>query len=199
MLNLSEREKAMFPVAVVLLALAAVLRTQPHLSNSTPFFAVAILIGFVMGPQRALLAGVLSALAMLAGDFVIGMHWTMIFVYAGIAMASLLGSLGSTLVLNRRSWFGRILSAFLMCGLASTVFFIISNFGVWLVGVDSGLAMYPMTFAGLVECFTLAIPFFTRSLTADLVYGTVFVAIAARLMVTQSKTAQAAAMESNGR
>ncbi len=187
-LRFSDREKSVLPVVAVLLVLASVFRTQPHLSNTTPFFAVTILVGFVLGSGRAGLAGALSVLAMFAGDLIIGLHWTMMFVYAGIAMAALFGAVGSDFIMKRQSWFGRAFSAFVLSGLASTIFFVITNFGVWLVGIDSGLAMYPMTFAGLGECFTLAIPFFTRSLGADLLFGTVFVLIAARVMAPQSKT-----------
>ena len=188
-LRLTDREKSVLPVVAVLLILAAVFRTQPHLSNTTPFFAVTVLVGFVLGSTRAGLAGALSVLAMFVGDLIIGLHSTMLFVYAGIAMASLFGAVGSDFIMKRQSWLGRAFSAFIVSGLASTIFFIITNFGVWLVGLDSGLAMYPMNFAGLIECFTLAIPFFTRSLGADLLFGTVFVLAAARLLEPQTKTA----------
>lgn len=188
-LQFTDREKSVLPVVAVLLILAAVFRTQPHLSNTTPFFAVTVLVGFVLGSGRPGLAGALSVLAMFAGDLIIGLHSTMLFVYAGIAMASFFGSVGSDFIMKRQSWLSRGFSAFVVSGLASTIFFVITNFGVWLVGIDSGLTMYPMTFAGLIECFTLAIPFFTRSLGADLLFGTVFVLIAARLMVPQTKTA----------
>ncbi len=188
-LQITDREKSVLPVVAVLLVLAAVFRTQPHLSNTTPFFAVTILVGFVLGSSRAGLAGALSVLAMFAGDLIIGLHSTMLFVYAGIAMASLFGAVGSDFIMKRQSRLSRAFSAFVMSGLASTVFFVLTNFGVWLVGLDSGLAMYPMTFAGLIECFAMAIPFFTRSLGADLLFGTGFVLIAARLMVPQTKAA----------
>jgi hypothetical protein len=50
---------------------------------------------------------------------------------------------------------------------SSMLFFFISNFGVWL---NSGL--YPFTFAGLVKCFVLAIPFFGATMLGDLFYST---------------------------
>ncbi|MEO1258179.1 MAG: DUF6580 family putative transport protein [Bacteroidota bacterium] len=50
--------------------------------------------------------------------------------------------------------------------LASLTFFIVTNFIVWL---NSGI--YPRTFAGLGECFTLAIPFFRNTLVGDLVFS----------------------------
>lgn len=50
--------------------------------------------------------------------------------------------------------------------LASIVFFLVTNFMVW---VSSG--MYPPTFEGLVECYTLAVPFFRNTLIGDMVFS----------------------------
>ena len=177
-MNISDREKTTFPIVIALLILAAILRAQPHMANVTPFFAISILAGFVLGRDRAVLSGVLAALAMFVGDLMIELHWSMLFVYAGVAMAALVGSFGSE-ILSKPStgWLKQALGAFVMAGLASTIFFVISNAGVWLVG-----ELYPMTFAGLVQCFVMAIPFFTKSLAADLFFGTAFVFVAARLM-----------------
>jgi hypothetical protein len=46
---------------------------------------------------------------------------------------------------------------------ASTLFFLTSNFSVWAEGRE-----YPMTMAGLLECYYLGIPFFGRTILADL-------------------------------
>ncbi|CAN5618933.1 hypothetical protein BH10BDE1_BH10BDE1_09050 [soil metagenome] len=182
-LNFSDREKSTMPIVLILLLIAAVLRTQPHVANVTPFFAISILVGFLLGPKRAVLAGVLAALAMFAGDLVIGLHWTMAFVYVGMAIAACFGALGSTAILNRKSWLGRIAVAFTVSGLASTTFFVVSNLGVWLVG-----GIYPRTMDGLVSCFVMAIPFFTNSLAADLFFGTAFVTLALRLKTVQNES-----------
>lgn len=54
----------------------------------------------------------------------------------------------------QRSW-GRIAVA----GLGSAVlFFVVSNFGTWALG-----ATYAKTWAGLVECYVMAIPFFRNT------------------------------------
>ena len=45
--------------------------------------------------------------------------------------------------------------------LSSMIFFIVSNFGVWVLG-------YPHTFDGLMLCYTMAIPFFGYSIIGDL-------------------------------
>ena len=52
---------------------------------------------------------------------------------------------------------------------ASTLFFLVTNFGVW-----AGGTMYEMSFAGLVTCFVAAIPFYGYSLAGDLAYTLLF-------------------------
>ena len=53
----------------------------------------------------------------------------------------------------------------------STLFFFISNFGVWLLGCGQG--WYPATMNGLAHCFAAGIPFYRNSLAGDLVYTAV--------------------------
>lgn len=50
----------------------------------------------------------------------------------------------------------------------SIVFFILTNFGVWLTDVD-----YAKTWAGLGECYVKAIPFFRGTVMGDLFYNLV--------------------------
>lgn len=47
---------------------------------------------------------------------------------------------------------------------ASSLFFVISNFGVWLGG------WYPMTGFGLLACYANAIPFFGYTIAGDLIF-----------------------------
>ena len=49
----------------------------------------------------------------------------------------------------------------------SVAFFVVSNFGVWECG-----ALYPRTPAGLLACYTAALPFFPNSLLGDAAYST---------------------------
>ncbi len=48
---------------------------------------------------------------------------------------------------------------------ASVIFFIVSNFFVWMEG-----SMYPLTVEGLVACYVAAIPFFWNTLAGDLFF-----------------------------
>ena len=48
---------------------------------------------------------------------------------------------------------------------ASVLFFVVTNFGVWLTS-----ALYPMTLDGLAQAYVAAIPFFQNSLLGNLVF-----------------------------
>ncbi|MDT8069942.1 MAG: DUF6580 family putative transport protein [Terriglobia bacterium] len=56
--------------------------------------------------------------------------------------------------------------------IASISFFLISNLGVFLAW-----NMYPKTWAGLVECYTLALPFFRNTLVSDMVFALAFFSV----------------------
>jgi len=51
--------------------------------------------------------------------------------------------------------------------LSSGVFFLVSNFGVWLTS-----AMYAKTIGGLLTCYGAAIPFLKYTISGDLVFNT---------------------------
>ena len=76
-----------------------------------------------------------------------------LFVYASFAMITYLG------IQRKRINLPTVLGS-------SVLFFVVSNFGVWLL-------YYPKTLTGFVSCFTLAVPFFTNTLAGDLVYTAV--------------------------
>jgi hypothetical protein len=51
---------------------------------------------------------------------------------------------------------------------ASVVFYLVSNFGVWLQG-----KLYAMTWEGLGACYLAALPFFKNMLAGNAVYALV--------------------------
>ncbi len=51
------------------------------------------------------------------------------------------------------------------CLSAATLFFVMSNLGVWASGT-----LYPLTFNGLIACYVTAIPFFKNTLLSDLFF-----------------------------
>ncbi len=58
----------------------------------------------------------------------------------------------------------------LMLPLASFLFFLISNFGVWLYWYDHNLK-------GLLNCYLLALPFYKNTLLSDVFFGSLFLGL----------------------
>lgn len=64
--------------------------------------------------------------------------------------------------------------------ISAVSFFVVSNFAVWLFGT-----MYDKTFAGLVQCYVMAVPFFRGTLVSDLVFTPVLFSIPFALALLQ--------------
>ncbi len=153
---------ARFVALTALCLLAAHLRLLPHLPNMTPVAALALFGGVYLESARAAFA--LPLAAMLLSDSLLemttgeGYHSLMPFVYGSFALIAALG-------LFLRERFGVL--SLLAAVLASVgLFFLITNFGVWLM---SGL--YPPTAAGLLACYAAALPFLKNQLVGDLLYS----------------------------
>ena len=142
----------LLPICLILIL--SLSRLIPHPSNFTPMLAVGVFSGFYF---RNFLLGVLIVIfSMFLGDLYLGFHGTMFFTYISLAIAVILG------LLIKRLKFTEILFS----GLASSVcFFIITNFGAWLT-----LEMYEKNFAGLLQSYVLAIPFFHNTLISTFLY-----------------------------
>lgn len=162
-----------FLVLVSLIAsaivLSIVLRAFPHIPNMAPIAAIALFSGAYFAKKQW--AFVITFLALFLSDAVLhiqyligvrefaGFYPNMIFVYLGFALVIGIGFLMRSRV-NVLSFIGGTLSG-------SMLFYIVSNFGVWLMGT-----MYSKTFAGLVECYVAAVPFyFYGTLKGDIMYS----------------------------
>ncbi len=147
-----------------LIVLGSVARILPHPPNFTPTGALAFFSGNKIANRLIALAIPLGIL--ITSDLIKGWHATMPFVYGSFAVTVMLGKLFSQ---STRSRFAGLL-------LSSVIFFVVTNFGTWLVD-----GMYPHTLAGLGICYAAAIPFFRNELAATLFYGSAFFALAALL------------------
>lgn len=137
---------------ILLIFAAAMFRLVPHPVNFTPIAAIALAGGVYLDKR---LAFVIPLLAMLLSDLIIGFHETMPFVYISFALISFMG-------LWLRSHIN-IKNTVLTTLTGSILFFVITNFGVWVMGG------YPQTYEGLVACYVAAIPFFRNTLLGDAV------------------------------
>ena len=137
-------------------------RLSPHLANFAPVAALALLSGMVLRNKLALLP---LAITMGVTDVIIGGYQGMEYTWLAFASVVLLG-------MAVRKWKD---SAWLVPVGAlgsSLLFFIISNFGVW---VASG--MYSHTLAGLIQCYVMGLPFFGATLLSDILFISVFTTV----------------------
>lgn len=142
-------------LAIGLLIVGILSRFIIHVPNFTPVISIALFSGVYLKKRHALLLAI-GLMAMT--DILLGLHKVMFFTWGSLILIVLTG----LWVQKHKS-----LKTLIAANLSSAVlFFIITNFGVWLV---SGL--YEPTFQGLGKCFTLAIPFFRNTLASTLVYS----------------------------
>ena len=139
-------------------------RLLPHPDNFTPIVAAALFGGAYFTNLR--LAFIVPLSAMLISDIALefispagGFHDLMFLVYACFA-----GFVGLGILLRKYSTF---YAPPLMATLAATLFFIITNFAVWL-----NSSFYPQTLEGLIACYIAALPFYGNSLAAALFWTT---------------------------
>ncbi len=142
--------------AVGLIFLGVLTRLLPHPPNFTAMLAVAIFAGaFYSKPAQALAVPLLAAIL---SDLLIGWHTGFWSVYLGLVLCTVLGRWMLTHPsLQNVTFTGCV---------AATLFFIWTNFAVWLQG-----DLYPMTALGLWTCYVAAIPFFHYTLLSTLLYG----------------------------
>jgi hypothetical protein len=129
-------------------------RLIPHPWNFTPVLAMGIFSGFYF--KNFILSSFIVVFSMFVGDLFLGFHSTMFFTYTSLIIAVVLG------LLIKKFKFTEIL----FYGVASSVcFFLVTNFGAWLT-----LEMYEKSFAGLLQSYILAIPFFHNTLISTFLY-----------------------------
>lgn len=134
----------------IFLALAAS-RFVPHPPNFTSLIALSFYVPAFLGPNYilALIFGFILT------DLVIGFHSLTIFTWGSVFM---IGYLSKYFIQNI---YFRILGVFS----GVLLFFLISNFGVWIIG------SYGYTFNGLISCYINAIPFLGNTFAATILYS----------------------------
>ena len=141
---------------ILLTFFAAFSRLAPHPPNFTPILSIALFCGISFRSKYIFLIPLFS---MLISDYFIGYHSVIMYVYISLLIIFFIGkylikenSFNSTMVLSLSS---------------AIIFFIISNFGVWIVG-------YPKTISGFVACYVAALPFLSNTLISTLLFSSVF-------------------------
>ena len=151
----------LFLTAVILVA--AITRVFPHIPNFTPIAAMA-LFGGVYYSNKAM-AFIMPLVAMFISDLFLelttgwGFHNTMVYVYVGFILTTMIGFMVKRNVTITSVATGSIVS--------SVVFFIITNFGVWAASNFAG------GLAGLNTTYVMGIPFFAPTLVGDIFFNAI--------------------------
>ena len=157
-----------FSVITMLILLAALSRLFPHPSNFAPIGGMALFGAAYYSRKRwafavPIVATWISDLILnnvVYGEYFDHFVWFYpgaLFTYGAFVLIVLMGS-----AMLKKASIPRVLFSALG---ASVLFFIVSNFGVWL---SSG--MYAPTLEGLTACYVAAIPFFKNTVAGDLCY-----------------------------
>ncbi len=153
-------------ILVLVVLAAAFSRLIPHPTNFTPIGALA-LFGAAYFSNR-FIAFLIPALAIFLSSLVINnvVYQPESFVWfyedfpGQILAFGLITLLGLGLLKQVK-----VKNVLLSSLAASIILFVITNFSAWLT-----TGMYPQTWSGLVQCYTMAIPFFGNTILGDLVY-----------------------------
>ena len=140
---------------VAIIAFMALSRCLPHPPNFTPLAAMSLLSGAFLRDWR--LALIIPLGAMLLSDLYLGLHNSMLFVYAAMASIVIFSRYG----LRRVSLF-RLTSASV---LSAVWFFLLTNFGAWL-----GHETYAPSLNGLMQAYVAGIPFFRNTLLSSVLF-----------------------------
>lgn len=160
------------PALIALIAAIAALRFLPHPENFSPLAAFALVGGFYLGKRHALWVPIV---ALFLSDLILNIqagyaaiHWPRAIDWA---VFLLIGA--AALAVRDRNWKWKLATAFA----APWLFFVVSNFGVWLTGINLAGQPYPKSAAGLIECYTAGLPFLRGTLLGDWGFTALFAAV----------------------
>lgn len=155
-----KKNKIALALVFLLIIFGVMSRFLPHAWNFTPITALALFISAYFGARYFLVA--VPAILFISDLFIGFYQWQiMIAVYGSFMLAGMVGCL-----IKSKKSAGLI---FVSAIGSSLVFFLVTNWAVWQFG-----AMYEHSFAGLIQSYIMALPFFRNSLVGDLFYAGVF-------------------------
>jgi hypothetical protein len=154
-------------IIALLIVLAVITRLMPHPFNFTAIGALALFSGSVIPNKK--FAFLVPVTAMLIGDAIIGFHASMIPVYICFIATVWIGM---TMVKQIN-----VISVPTGSITSSILFFLVTNLPFWYADIS----LYPLTWQGTIESYTMALPFFANQLAGDLFYSTVLFGVYALL------------------
>jgi len=153
-------KKEIFPIGLVLISILS--RLIPHPPNFTPVVAVAIMSGYLF--KNIYISFITLLISMLIADVFIGFYENIFFVYLSLLIL--------VYIFYKISKKINLKNLFLFSFAGSILFFIITNFGVWLLespGIDN--LPYDRSIEGLIKCYILALPFIKNTFLSTIIFA----------------------------
>lgn len=137
--------------------IAPLVKYLPHIPNFAPIAALALFGGVYLNKKYAI---IIPITAMFIADIFIGFYnpYIMASVYGSFLIIGIIG-----IWLRNNKTLPNVIGS---CLSGSIIFFLVTNFAVWLVPQF----YYPHTLQGLINCYTMALPFFRNTIAGDLFY-----------------------------
>lgn len=160
----------LFTAILVVLATLSKILFAPKLewSGFSPIYAIALFSGMIVKDKSK--SFLYPLIALFLSDAIIQvLHVAGLFPFAGFYTAQIT-NYALLLVSVLIGWAlkgNNFASMFTGAIAAPTFFFLVSNFLVW---ASHGGYSRPMTFAGLIACFTDGLPFYKNALIATVIY-----------------------------
>ena len=139
-------------ITIITLLSIMITRFIPHPPNFTSLIAISFYIPLIFG----IMYMPVVLFSFVITDILIGFHNILFFTWGSVVIIGLLSKYFTSLGFKFRI-FGALSAAVL--------FFIVTNLGVWLSG------SYGYDLAGLITCYTLALPFFGNTLISTIIYS----------------------------
>ncbi len=156
-----DQSELLFAALLTIVAMATrVLFNKLHFFNFNAVMASAFFAGAYLSKRK--IALIIPLLALFLTDLALGLYdWRLMgFVYGSFALVLFFGQYyreHATLL----SWIMSLLAG-------SVSFFLITNFAVWMIGDGS---FYPHTMTGLIESYTMGLPFYRNTLLGDITFS----------------------------
>ncbi len=144
-------------ISIGIFILLAASRFIPHPPNFTSLLALSFYVPVLLGLK--FIPSLIISFAIT--DIVIGYHTGTFFTWGSVFLIGLISQFFAKTLISRMS--GALIGAL--------IFFIVTNFGVWVSGA------YGYSLSGFLTCYVLAIPFFGYSLISTIVFSSLIEAV----------------------
>jgi len=157
-----------YGVIILLILFASFSRIIPHMPNFTPIGAIALFAGaYLKNKYHAFLIPIASLWLsdLILNNFIFTFYSDFTWFYPGF----LWQYISFTLIIVLGYFFLKKINfknVFITAISSSLLFFIITNFGVWISG-----SLYTLDFHGLITCYVMALPFFKGTLLGFMCYS----------------------------